>query len=190
MVAPPWHDDAVDVPSPPSTATLPVIGIGTDVHRWSSERPCWVAGLHWPDEPAGLSGHSDADVVAHAACDALLSAAALGDLGSQVGTSDPAWANASGTALLTEVARRVRAEGYAIGNVAVQLIGQRPRLGARRAEAEQVLSAACGSRVTLAATTTDGLGLTGRGEGLAAVATALLVPTSRPEAARGVAVAG
>jgi hypothetical protein len=126
----PAHDtvDAVNdaVDTPPSTANdvpLPVIGIGTDVHRWSPGRPCWVAGLHWPDEPAGLGGHSDADVVAHAACDALLSAAGLGDLGSQVGTADPAWADASGTALLTETARRVRSEGYAIGNVAIQLIG-------------------------------------------------------------------
>ncbi len=175
-----WHDDAVDAPSPPPTPAgvpLPLIGIGTDVHRWSTERPCWVAGLHWPDEPAGLAGHSDADVVAHAACDAMLSAAGLGDLGSQVGTSDPAWADASGTALLTEVARRVRDQGYDIGNVAVQLIGPRPRLGARRERAQQVLSAACGAPVTVAATTTDGLGLTGRGEGLAAVATALLVRT-------------
>ena len=147
------------------------------MHRWSSERPCWVAGLHWPDEPAGLAGHSDADVVAHAACDALLSAAGLGDLGSALGTDDPAWSNASGAALLGEIAQRVRAAGYEIGNGAVQLIGPHPRLGARRAQAQQVLSAACGAPVTLAATTTDGLGLTGRGQGLAAVATALVVRT-------------
>ncbi len=147
------------------------------MHRWSAERPCWVAGLHWPDEPAGLAGHSDADVVAHAACDALLSAAGLGDLGSELGTDDPAWSNASGAALLGEIAQRVRAAGYEIGNVAVQLIGPRPRLGARRGEAQRVLTAACGAPVTLAATTTDGLGLTGRGEGLAAVATALVVRT-------------
>jgi 2-C-methyl-D-erythritol 2,4-cyclodiphosphate synthase len=182
MAGPSWHDDAVDAPLPPEAIAravpLPVIGIGTDVHRWSTERPCWVAGLHWPDEPAGLAGHSDADVVAHAACDALLSAAGLGDLGSQLGTSDPVWAGASGAALLAEMARRVRARGYDIGNVAVQLIGPRPRLGSRREEAQQVLSAACGSRVTLSATTTDGLGLTGRGEGLAAVASAVLLPSS------------
>ena len=147
------------------------------MHRWSAERPCWVAGLHWPDEPAGLAGHSDADVVAHAACDALLAAAGLGDLGSELGTDDPAWSNASGAALLGEIAQRVRAAGYEIGNVAVQLIGPRPRLGARRDEAQRVLTAACGAPVTLAATTTDGLGLTGRGEGLAAVATALVVRT-------------
>ncbi|KRD47226.1 2-C-methyl-D-erythritol 2,4-cyclodiphosphate synthase [Oerskovia sp. Root918] len=156
---------------------LPRTGIGTDVHAFApegQERDLWLAGLHWPGE-RGLAGHSDADVAAHAAADALFSASGLGDLGSNFGTSAPEWAGASGASLLAEAARRVRAAGFEIGNVAVQVIGNRPRLGRRRAEGEAALSAAAGASVTLTATTTDGLGLTGRGEGVAALATALVV---------------
>lgn len=152
----------------------PRIGVGTDIHKLVPGRTLWLAGLEWPDEDHGLEGHSDGDCVAHAIVDAVLGAAGLGDIGSHFGTAEPEWASAAGTDFLRETARRVRAAGWSIGNVSVQAIGNRPKISTKREQAERVLSDAIGAPVSLSATTTDGLGLTGRGEGIAAIATAIL----------------
>lgn len=157
---------------------IPRTGIGIDVHAFGEEgTELWVAGLHWPGE-LGLSGHSDGDVVAHAAADALFSASGTGDLGSNFGVDRPDMKGASGVRILSEAAAIVREAGFEIGNVAVQLIGNRPKFMPRRDEANRALTEAAGAPVTVTATTTDKLGLTGRSEGVAALATALVYPTN------------
>lgn len=167
------------------------VGHALDVHAFSQQdpsdqdaKPLMLACLEWPGEHA-LEGHSDGDVAAHAVCDALLGAAGLGDLGTNFGTDRPEWAGASGAAFLTEVTSMLHKAGWRVGNVHVQVVGNRPRMKNRLAEACEHMSAIIGAPVSVSATTTDCLGFTGRGEGLMAQASVLItyasVPSPLPE---------
>ena len=153
------------------------VGLGVDAHAFSSDqdRKLWLAGLLWPEQ-IGVDGYSDGDVAAHAICDALFSAAGLGDLGSNFGVDDPKYQGASGEMLLKEAFSKITSAGYEIGNVSVQIVCNKPKIGPRRAETIKALSKALGgAEVSVSATSTDGLGFTGQGLGISALATALLI---------------
>jgi len=182
-------DDLVRAEGAGAAPPVPALrtGIGTDVHAVDPARELWLGGLHWPGE-AGLAGHSDGDAVCHAICDALLSAAGLGDIGGRFGTADPRFEHAHGDVFLTATLELLATAGCTVANVAVQIVGERPRIGTRRDELQAHLGALLGAPVSVAGTTSDGLGFTGRGEGVAAVATALVVVGEPPPAVAGGAV--
>ncbi len=159
----------------PHPGAVPRVGVGTDVHAFGGDGGLWLAGLEWPGEQ-GLHGHSDGDAVAHAIVDALLAAAGLGDIGTHFGVDKPEYAGAHAPAFLERTRALVAEAGFVVGNVSVQVQANRPRFAARRAEAERVLSAALGAPVSVSATTTDGLGFTGEGAGVAAFAVAVVIP--------------
>ena len=167
-----------DAGRPAASGLVVRTGVGMDAHAFDASQPLWLAGLLWPDE-VGLAGHSDGDAVAHALCDALLSAAGLGDIGTIFGVDDPRLDGAHADVFLHETVRLLRDAGFVPSNASVQVVGNRPRFAPRKAEAEALLSGLVGCPVSVSATTTDRLGFAGRGEGIAVIATALVVALPR-----------
>ena len=168
-----YPDDLVRAESLLGENSVPLVAVAMDVHQFDSTEPLWLAGLEWPGEP-GLSGHSDGDAVVHAIVDAILQAAGLGDLGTHFGTSRPEFAGAKSRVFLEHTLGLLEEKSLQVSSVAVQIVANAPKIGPRREEAEARLSGAVGAPVTISATTSDGLGFTGRGEGLLAIATAVL----------------
>lgn len=150
-------------------------GIGTDTHRFSedSSKPLYLGTIVWEGE-RGLDGHSDGDALSHAIVDALLSAAGLGDIGSNFGVDRPEFQGANGQVFLVETLAKLSKAGFAIINVSAQIIGNRPKVAPMREQVEQVLTGILHAPVTISATTTDGLGFLGNTEGVAVVASALI----------------
>lgn len=157
-------------------SAAPRTGLGFDAHRFVADgvgRPLFLATLRW--DGAGVDGDSDGDVAVHALIDALLAASGLGDIGTLFGVGPASrGAGMAGAAMLAETVRHLRDNDALPGSASIAVIGNRPKIGPRRHEAEQAMSAICGCPVALTATTTDGMGFTGRGEGIAAIATALV----------------
>ena len=148
-------------------------GVGVDAHKFGDSGPCSLAGLQWPETPR-LLGHSDGDAAVHALCDAVLSACQLGDVGTFFGVDKPEMAGVTGIAMISTLREFVTSKGFVINNVALQIVGNQPKVTARREEAQLVLSQALGAPVSVAATTSDQMGFTGRGEGIYVIANALV----------------
>ncbi len=158
------------------------VGIGWDRHRLVPQRPCVLAGVHFADCPVGPLGHSDGDAVAHAVSDAVLGAAALGDLGRHFPDTDPAWKGADSLQLLARCVALARAAGWRVANADCTLIAQRPRIAGRAGEMAAALAAPLGvapGAVSVKGTTGEGLGPEGRGECVTAVAVVLLAPAAQ-----------
>jgi 2-C-methyl-D-erythritol 4-phosphate cytidylyltransferase/2-C-methyl-D-erythritol 2,4-cyclodiphosphate synthase len=167
--------DAYKITTPEDLTLETRTGIGTDTHRFTDDasKPLYLGTVIWEGE-RGLDGHSDGDALSHAIVDAMLSAAGLGDIGSNFGVDRPEFAGANGSVFLAESLRLIESAGWQLGNVSAQIIGNRPKVGPHRERVERGLTELLGAPVTISATTTDGLGFLGNTEGVAVVASALI----------------